>query len=48
MRPVQLHGKGWHLSTGEQREYIVGAVPDPGTATARSLLEHFGRLDEIE
>lgn len=46
-RPVQMHGKRSHMSADEQREYVVGAIPDLGTATARKLLEHFKSVQAV-
>jgi len=46
-RLPQMHGKRSHMTTDEQREYIVSAIPDVGPVAARALLEHFGSVQEV-
>ncbi|WP_336342760.1 DEAD/DEAH box helicase [Halalkalicoccus ordinarius] len=46
-REVQVHGRKSSKTLAEQQEYVVGAIADIGPVTARSLLEHFGSVEDV-
>jgi len=46
-REVSAHGEKAAKTLDEQQEYVVSAIADIGPVTARSLLEHFGTVEEV-
>jgi Fanconi anemia group M protein len=46
-RSVSVHGQKGAKTLGEQQEYVVSAIADVGPVTARSLLEHFGSVEDV-
>ncbi|WP_430504136.1 DEAD/DEAH box helicase [Haloparvum sp. PAK95] len=46
-REVSVHGEKTTKTLGEQQEYVVSSIADIGPVTARSLLEHFGTVEEV-
>jgi ERCC4-related helicase len=44
---ISMHGKKSSLLLSEQQEYIVSAIPEIGPKVARSLLIHFGSVEEV-
>ncbi|WP_256295928.1 DEAD/DEAH box helicase [Haloarchaeobius salinus] len=45
-REVSVHGEKAKKTLTEQQEYVVGAIADIGPVTARSLLAHFGTVED--
>ncbi|MFC4405317.1 DEAD/DEAH box helicase [Haloarchaeobius iranensis] len=45
-REVSVHGEKAKKTLAEQQEYVVGAIADIGPVTARSLLAHFGTVED--
>lgn len=43
----QPHGMKTKRNPQEQKEYLVSAIPDVGTATARDLLTYFGSVEAV-
>ncbi|MFP4654995.1 MAG: DEAD/DEAH box helicase [Methanohalobium sp.] len=46
-RDVSLHGKKSAPLLSDQQEYLVSAISDIGPRAARSLLKHFGSVENI-
>ncbi|QDX40215.1 DEAD/DEAH box helicase [Salarchaeum sp. JOR-1] len=46
-RAVSAHGEKSAKTLDEQQEYVVESIADIGPVTARSLLEHFGTVEEV-
>ncbi|WP_439027930.1 DEAD/DEAH box helicase [Haloarchaeobius sp. DT45] len=46
-REVSVHGEKSKKTLSEQQEYVVSAIADIGPVTARSLLAHFGTVEEV-
>jgi ERCC4-related helicase/ERCC4-type nuclease len=46
-REVSAHGEKAAKTLGEQQEYVVAAIADIGPVTARSLLDHFGSVEDV-
>ncbi|MGB9986978.1 DEAD/DEAH box helicase [Salarchaeum japonicum] len=46
-REVSAHGEKSAKTLDEQQEYVVESIADIGPVTARSLLEHFGTVEEV-
>ena len=46
-RSVSVHGEKAKKTLTEQQEYVVGAIADIGPVTARSLLAHFGTVEDV-
>ncbi|WP_435319887.1 DEAD/DEAH box helicase [Haloarchaeobius sp. TZWSO28] len=46
-REVSVHGEKSKKTLPEQQEYVVSAIADIGPVTARSLLAHFGTVEEV-
>ncbi|MBN1134861.1 MAG: DEAD/DEAH box helicase [Methanosarcinaceae archaeon] len=44
---ITMHGKKSSPLLSEQQEYIVSAIPEIGPKMARSLLMHFGSVEEV-
>ncbi|WP_435348450.1 DEAD/DEAH box helicase [Haloarchaeobius sp. HRN-SO-5] len=46
-RSVSVHGEKSKKTLTEQQEYVVGSIADIGPVTARSLLAHFGTVEDV-
>ena len=46
-REVSVHGEKQSKTVAEQQEYVVTSVAEVGPVTARSLLAHFGSVEEV-
>lgn len=46
-RNFNRHGKRSHMNIDEQREYTLSSISDLGITTARSLLKHFGSIQNV-
>lgn len=46
-REIKIHGKKASQMLSEQQEYIVSAINDIGPKAARSLLKHFGSVENV-
>ncbi|WP_435360095.1 DEAD/DEAH box helicase [Haloarchaeobius sp. DFWS5] len=46
-RAISVHGGKSKKTLAEQQEYVVSAIADIGPVTARSLMAHFGTVEEV-
>ncbi len=46
-RDISLHGKKSSMMLPEQQEYIISSISDIGPKAARSLLMHFGSVENV-
>jgi Fanconi anemia group M protein len=46
-REIKIHGKKASKMLSEQQEYIVSAINDIGPKAAKSLLKHFGSVENV-
>ena len=46
-REIKLHGKKASQMLSEQQEYIVSAINEIGPKAAKSLLQHFGSVENV-
>lgn len=46
-RDVSMHGKKSSMMLPEQQEYIISSISDIGPKAARSLLMHFGSVENV-
>lgn len=46
-RDIKLHGKKASQMLSEQQEYIVSAINEIGPRAAKSLLQHFGSVENV-
>ncbi len=46
-REVNMHGKKSALMLPQQQEYVISSIPDIGPKAARSLLQHFGSVEDV-
>ncbi|MFA0823065.1 MAG: DEAD/DEAH box helicase [Methanomethylovorans sp.] len=47
LREIKLHGKKASQMLSEQQEYIVSAISEIGPKAAKTLLQHFGSVENV-